>query len=76
MTSTNLLSTGTPAQILTALVGKAPTVADLRAELDDVEGMSEGTARDLFGTLARKEAYEAHVFRAFYAANTRKPAAR
>lgn len=70
MTTKNLLSTGTPAQILRALVGAKPTVQDLRAELDDCEGMSAATAAYLFGSVARKEAYEALVFRRFYAANT------
>lgn len=68
--SSSVLTTGTPAQILKALVGSSPSVADLRSELDDVEGMSDRTAVDLFGSLERKAAYERLVFRRFYAANT------
>lgn len=67
----NLLSTGTPVQILRGLLGAHPTVQDLRTELDDLEGMNDSEAAYLYGTLARKAAYERLVFRRFYAANTR-----
>lgn len=65
------LSTGTPAQILRRLLGPSPDVWALRAELDDLEGMHDGTAADLFGTVARKRAYEAHVAQLFFKANMR-----
>lgn len=69
---TGLLATGTPEQIALALLGARPTVAELRTELDDLEGMSDETAAYLYGSTARKARYEALIFRRFYAANTRK----
>lgn len=68
-----VLSTGSPAQILRALLGAKPTVQALRAELDDLEGMGDGTAAYLYGTLARKQAYEALVAQRFFALNMRSP---
>lgn len=70
---TGLLATGTPEQILRALLGARPDVQELRTELDDLEGMSDSTAAYLYGTLARKQAYEALVAQRFFALNMRSP---